>query len=251
MMFQMRVVTAASLLGFTLLTSHSFAASWDWQHPGIHGGNGMLDVTIQTRKNVDWAPNNWKGECSGTVKGRDPVGTALFQGFANGLNSGSVFTKSYFYANAILCTNADKMNGLGWTIDKFNYVVLDAYDHDDQRGSWQAYGDWAPGSYKAECPDGYAVTGFAQTPTGNSDVTKVLCSKISVRHPSYCRTAIGDEFGSSVAELYDDYTLNGQDWNYGYTKQSCPADTYVAGIGMTAWYSPAMHTPGALLCCYD
>lgn len=246
-MLQIKTGAVAAFFTFALLTSNAFAA-WQWQHPGFHGGDGMLDVTLLTKKKVDWARNNYKAECSGAVNGRDPVGTRLFQGFSTGYSAGGVFSSSYFYANSILCTSGDQMNG--WTVDKFNYVVLEAYNHDDQRGSWQQYGDWAPGNYKAECPDGYAVTGLAQTTGGNSDITKVLCGKISVPHPSYCRTAVGDEFGSSVADLWNDYTFNGQDWSYGYTKQSCPADTYVAGVGMNAWYSAAMHAPSALLCCY-
>src|SRR3954454_2562515 len=129
-----KATALASLLGaYGLLTTPSFASSWQWQHPGIHGGNGMLNVSVQTRKNVDWAPNNWKGECSGrAANGVDPVGTELFQGFANGLHDGGLWGDIYMFANAILCTNADQMNGR-WTVDKFNYVTLDIYNMDDQR----------------------------------------------------------------------------------------------------------------------
>ena len=107
------------------------------------------------------------------------------------------------------------------------------------------YGDWAYGKYKGECPDGYAVTGLAQTPVSDADITTVLCSTISVPHPTSCWTTLNDEFGSSVAQFYQNYTFNGQDWNFGYIKTSCWADTYVAGISVAPWD----HEPRELLCC--
>jgi hypothetical protein len=245
-MFKSKFTAIVSLIGSYALTTTPALAAWTWQHPGIHGGNGMLNTTILTRKNVDWAYGNWKGECSGKASnGIDPVGTELFEGFATNFDTGGLLGDYTSWTNAILCTNADKMNGWGWTIDKFSYVVLNVYNQNDQRGSWQQRGDWYPNYYKGLCPDGYAVNGLAQTPVNNADTTSVLCSKISLAHPSACWVSTADEFGYSVGEYYGDYGLSGQDWNYGNYKTSCWADTYVAGIA----FSTFDHDPRALLCC--
>jgi hypothetical protein len=48
-----------------------------------------------------------------------------------------------------------------------------------------------------------------------------------------------------VGDIYGDYALSGQDWNYGNYKTSCWADTYVAGVS----FGTASHDPIALLCC--
>jgi hypothetical protein len=242
MTFRKTTFAAACALSFGLLASQAFASGWRWNHPGFHGTNGMLPVSVLTKTNRDWAPGFWKGECSGRdFSGYDPVGARVLQGIATG--------PSPHFANAILCTNSDEANGRGWTVDKFNYVVLDIFRGNDQRGSWQQYGDWAPYEYKAECPDGYAVTGIAQTPYQNSDVTHALCSKISVPRPTSCSTvsAGNDRFGWSVGAYYGDWSFYGQDWNYGFYKMSCPANTYVAGVGV--FPANAIRFADTLLCC--
>jgi hypothetical protein len=242
MILKNKFVAIASLLGsYGLLSTPSFAA-WSWAAPSFHGGNGMLGTDILTKLMQDWAPYNWKGECSGRASnGIDLVGTRLFEGFSTNYDHSNPVID---WTNAILCTNADEMNGFGWTVDKFDYVVLDIYDHNDQRGSWQMYGDWSPNAYKAECPDGYAVTGLAQTPVGGSATTRVLCSKISTT-PTSCWVTSSDNFGWSVGAWYNDYTFFSADWNYGNYKTSCWADTYVAGVSFGTY----QHNPAYLLCC--
>jgi hypothetical protein len=207
----------------------------------------MLAYSILARTGADWAYGLWKGECSGRDSGGyDPTGARLLEGVAEipGIPPA--------YTNAILCTNSDEMNGRGWTLDKFNYVVLNVDSQNDQRGSWQIHGDWAEYRYKGLCPDGYAVTGLAQTPSNVSAVKRVLCSKISLARPQQCWTVgafigdYGDDWGKSVGDEYGVYDFYGQDWNYGHWKASCPADTYVAGVGVYNF----SHTADTLLCCY-
>ena len=237
-------ISLGVLLALGVLPTQAFASEWTWNHPGMHGGNGMLDVSVLQRTGKDWAPGDWKGECSGPASnGVDRENNQLFQGFA---------TFGIAYTNAILCTNSNALNG--WTVNKFKYQVLDISNQNDQRGSWQSYGDWAVNAYKALCPDGYAVTGIAQTT--NSRASKVLCSKISVTKQTSCSSVtnsvwlrsgqFSDWWGWSLNEYYGDGTYVGQDWNPGFYKASCPEDTYVAGIAAAA----SVRTYGILLCCH-
>lgn len=67
-MFAKRILLVGCFLGSGAVTVPSLASDWvEWQHPGFHGGNGMLDVSVLTRKNVDWAPNRWKLNVAGGV----------------------------------------------------------------------------------------------------------------------------------------------------------------------------------------
>ncbi|MER5639179.1 hypothetical protein ABT095_19740 [Kitasatospora sp. NPDC002227] len=155
---------------------------------------------------TDWDPYARKATC--------PDGSRL-AGLSNGGDLG-------------LCTSVTRPDL--WAADH-SYVV--------GHGGSNVSADWASGYNKAQCPAGYAVTGYSRNGTSMG----VLCAKSGAPLATTSRTVWFDSGDNRPAGA------GGGDFAYGYYKGQCADDEYVAGVAFRApWWQLWAARPYALLC---
>lgn len=114
---------------------------------------------------------------------------------------------------------------------------------------WSAIGDWAPGSYKAQCDynRGVPLKGVAVSPDGTSSEA-ILCGdyiQAGVGNQCYVRSfANGDNRPSLESTQWDPGP--GHDWDPGFVKGECGYREVASGIAQST-----SHQLNAILCCSE
>lgn len=130
------------------------------------------------------------------------------------------------YINALV--NAPGKIGKVAEADRF---TAPDYGNGDENQS-ASLGDWAPGVYKATCPDGYHMAGAARYDrTWSNGRFRILCSN----------QTFGNLWSAGEPTLtqgvYETNWYRGYDWASGYTKYECPQGYFAAGMGKLWWGS--------------
>ncbi len=158
----------------------------------------------------DWAPNLLKGECA---SGRRVLGVSRIPTGNNSIRN-------------LFCEEDPHQNP--------GNLTLDITSGNDRRSS--TGGDWDVGFVKAQCPDGSAVTGVAQTTGGI--VRRVRCGPQALGSVTdSCETKT---FASG--NMRD--SLEGSEWSPGDYKGQCGGSGDVVGIS-----KDGNGKPRSVLCC--
>jgi hypothetical protein len=165
---------------------------------------------------VDWAPWEYKAECS---------------------NTGAVTGLSYFVEDQQASTALCRAEAATFAHASCHAVHIDVGEN---RGTTST-GDWDPGYYKGECAMNEYVAGVSQSVTQvpNRDdilsVDELLCCTGAVAHAT-CATRF---IGNNERETTDSWS-----WSPGDDMAECGPGRYVAGVSLTSH-----GTPHAILCC--
>ncbi|MFF2148441.1 hypothetical protein [Kitasatospora sp. NPDC058190] len=99
--------------------------------------------------------------------------------------------------------------------------------------------DWARGYTKAQCPAGFAVTGYSR----NGRTIGALCAKAGAPLGTASRTVWFNNGDTRPA------AAGGGDFAYGFYKGQCADDEFIAGVAYSQpWYELWASRPYALLC---
>jgi hypothetical protein len=116
-------------------------------------------------------------------------------------------------------------------------------------------GDWAGGSYKAQCSPGQPVVGLSQgTTSGTFAPHAALCGNgpdYNVKYPqSSCRSVLFDD-GSVNFPQNNPVPWTGNDWAPNYYKAQCNSNEYVAGVSQSSIWAPSgvANQLDGILCC--
>ncbi|AUG82049.1 hypothetical protein CFP65_7470 [Kitasatospora sp. MMS16-BH015] len=150
------------------------------------------------------------------------------------------------YARKATCPDGSRLAGLSYGGDQglctsVTRPDLWAADHATEvdHGGTYVSTDWASGYNKAQCPAGYAVTGYSR----NGTTMGVLCAKSAAPLGTASRTVWFDSADNRPA------AAGGGDFAFGSYKGQCADDEYVAGVAYrTPWWQLWAARPYALLC---
>jgi len=95
--------------------------------------------------------------------------------------------------------------------------------------NWAPIGDWARGSYKAQCSSGQPVTGVSED-VSETHVNSVLCSS-SASWQNYPRSSAC--YGLSFNPGNNMIANPEGDWDRGYYKAECNTNEFVAGVSQS------------------
>ena len=170
----------------------------------------------QTTASGDWAPGQYKAECSSWV-------TGVSESTAD------------HTPHAVLCNLVSGMGTPG--------VFLGSLDFSggDNRPSPYLSTDWDPGYSKAECgrSQNGAVVGVAQTTAGT--VTKIAC------RAGAPAGAVNGQADCQVRMFYSRDSIGNasSNWDAGTFRGECQAPMFLRGLSR----DPVSGAPHALLCC--
>jgi hypothetical protein len=160
---------------------------------------------------VDWAPDEFMGEC-GSLQAVVGLSTTLGH-----------------MASAVLCTRDDDMYKHG-AASGCHAVALAATTMGN---------DWDVGFSKGECAQGEFMAGVAQSKTG--ELTRILCCPGPVKKQACARQVMWDSDGREAGAA-----ASTGDWDYLHFKGECAPGRYVAGVSRTMMSGGLAH---AILCC--
>ncbi len=117
-------------------------------------------------------------------------------------------------------------------------------------------GDWAPGSYKAECPSSQFGMGLSTDAQTTFQTRAMFCGTTESLRTSHGGSSgcVSVDFSNASVGWQNNFDPDqpwpdGTDWDFGSYKGECAQNMFVAGVAQKTTASATPHALSHLLCC--